>query len=175
MLHYPRVVSLNGCNRHVAFPQMVSVLTSTNDMLHYPHVVSVLTGTTDMLHCPQVVSIFPAWLSVCRVRPRTAGRVRGQTDEEVGWPDPGAGKTEERWRTHKKGYAAVAQRITRGFVGACPSVVMTLIQKNNIDDDDDDGDFYSTSPAAITVSFATATQTVTPPPPPPPPPPTTTS
>ena len=95
-------VNLNGCNRHVAFPQMVSVLTSTNDMLHYPHVVSILTGTTDMLHCPQVVSIFPAWLSVCRVRPRTAGRVRGQTDEEVGWPDPGAGNTEERWQTHKK-------------------------------------------------------------------------
>ena len=72
----------------------------------------------------------------------------------------------------KKGYAAVAQRITRCFVGSCPSLVMTLIQKNNIDDDDDDGDFYSTSPAAITVSFGIATQTVTPPPPTPP---TTTS
>ena len=64
----------------------------------------------------------------------------------------------------KKGYAAVAQRITRCFVGSCPSLVMTLIQKNNIDDDDDDGDFYSTSPVAITVSFGIATQTVTPPP-----------
>lgn len=60
----------------------------------------------------------------------------------------------------QKGYAAVAQRITRGFVGSCPSVVMTLIQKNNIDDDDDDGDFYSTSPAAITMSFAIFAQTV---------------